>query len=114
MHRSCHTDTEKKPNWSITASRHFKDFKKDGYKSEDKSRVDIFRDECKNCIDNSKKGYIKQMGMTSKKAYWKIMNRVKNKCNAPKIPPILSDSEFIINCKEKAVAFASFFSFFSV
>ena len=27
---------------------------------------------------------------SSKKAYWKIMNRVTNKCKAPKIPPILS------------------------
>ena len=40
--------------------------------------------------------YLKQVGINladpknSKKAYWKIMNRVMNKCKAPKIPPILS------------------------
>ena len=60
--------------------------------------------------------YLKHVGVnladpkTSKKAYWKIMNRVMNKCKAPKIPPILSHNKFIINCKAKANAFANFFS----
>ena len=26
---------------------------------------------------------------TSQKAYWKIINRVMNKCRAPKIPPLV-------------------------
>ena len=34
------------------------------------------------------------------------MNRVMNKCKAPKIPPILSHNKFIINCKAKANAFS--------
>ena len=33
-----------------------------------------------------------------------------NKCNAPKIPPILKNSRFIINCKAKADEFIAFFS----
>ena len=33
-----------------------------------------------------------------------------NKCRAPKIPPILLDNVFILNCKEKAKHFNDFFS----
>ena len=97
-------------------SRLFKNFKKHGYRADDKSRLDIFRQECKKAIDNSREMYLKQMGLnladpnTGKKAYWKIMNKVMNKCKAPKIPPILSHNKFIINCKEKADVFANFFS----
>ena len=47
---------------------------------------------------------------TSQKYYWKIINRVMNKCRAPKIPPILVNNMFIINCKEKAKHFNDFFS----
>ena len=39
---------------------------------------------------------------TSQKYYWKIINRVMNKCRTPKLPPILVNNMFIINCKEKA------------
>ena len=47
---------------------------------------------------------------TSQKYYWKIINRVMNKCRTPKIPPILVNNKFIINCKEKAKYFNDFFS----
>ena len=47
---------------------------------------------------------------TGKKAYWKIMNRVMNKCKSHQIYPILTHNKFIINCKAKANAFAIFFS----
>ena len=33
-----------------------------------------------------------------------------NKCRSPKIPPILVNNKFIINCKDKATLFAEFFS----
>ena len=35
-------------------SRLFKNFKKHGYKADDKSRLDSYRDECKKAIDNSR------------------------------------------------------------
>ena len=38
------------------------------------------------------------------------MNKIMNKCKSPRIPPILSDNNFIINCKDKANVFANFFS----
>ena len=97
-------------------SRLFKNFKKRGYRADDKSRLDIFRQEYKKAIDNSREVYLKQMGLnladpnTDKTAYWKIMKKAMNKCKAPKIPPIVSQNKFIINCKEKANVFANFSS----
>ena len=84
-------------------TRLFKNFKKHGHRSEDKKRLDSYRDECKKSIDNSKECYLKQLGLnltdpkTSTKAYWKIMNKDMNKCKSPRIPPVLSDNNFIIN-----------------
>ena len=47
---------------------------------------------------------------TSQKTYWKIINRVMNKCRAPKIPPLLVNNVFILNCREKAKMFNDHFS----
>ena len=98
-------------------TRLFKNFKKHGYKSEDKKRLDSYPDEYKKSIDYSKESYLKLLGLnpadpkTSTKAYRKIMNKVMNKCKSPRIPPILSDNNFIMNCKDKATVFAkTFFS----
>ena len=46
---------------------------------------------------------------TSQKSYWKIINRVMNKCRAPKIPPLINN-RFILDCSEKAKRFNDFFS----
>ena len=43
---------------------------------------------------------------TSKKSYWKIVNR----CRSPKIPPLLINNQFILECKEKVKLFNDFFS----
>ena len=42
--------------------------------------------------------------------YWKIIHRVTNKCRAPKIPPILNEGTFILNCIDKAKLFNEHFS----
>jgi len=47
---------------------------------------------------------------TNQKSYWKIINKVMNKCKAPKIPPLLINNVFILNCREKAKLFTEFFS----
>ena len=47
---------------------------------------------------------------TSQKSYWKIFNRVMNKCRAPKIPPLLINNRFILGCRENAKLFNDFFS----
>ena len=46
---------------------------------------------------------------TSQRSYWKIINRVMNKCRVPKIPPILINNQFILNCSEKAKHFNDLF-----
>ena len=43
---------------------------------------------------------------TSQKSYWKIINRVMNKCGVPKIPPLLVNNRFNLDCREKAKLFS--------
>ena len=47
---------------------------------------------------------------TSQKSYWKIINRVMNNCRAPKIPPLLINNRFILDCRERAKHFNDIFS----
>ena len=97
-------------------NRMYKNYKKHGFKQCDKILVDTFREDCELRIKEAKINYLNKLGnklidsKTSQKSYWKIINRVMNKCKAPKIPPILVGNKYIINCKEKAEMFASFFS----
>ena len=97
-------------------NRLFKNYKRHGYKVDDKNRVDNFCKECEMAINNSKEDYLKKLGdklinpNTSQKSYWKIINRLMNKCKATKIPPILKNCRFIINCKAKADEFIAFFT----
>ena len=73
-------------------NRLFKNYERHGYKVDDKNRVDSFRKECEMAINKSKEDYLKKLGdkpvnpNTSQKSYWKIINRVMNKCKPPKIP----------------------------
>ena len=96
--------------------RLYKHFKKHGFKAEDKIRVENFRQECNDSIAKAKDEYLKKLGTklvdpnTSQKSYWKIINKIMNKCKAPKIPPIIINNEFVINCKNKALKFAEYFS----
>ena len=96
-------------------NRLFKNYKKNGYKIEDKDRLDTFRLECQQAVGTAKMTYLKDFGnkvndpSTTQKSYWKIINRVINKCRAPKIPPILVNNIFILNCSEKAKLFIDFF-----
>ena len=97
-------------------NRLFKNYKKHGYQVEDKLRLDTFRNECQEAVEKAKTLYLKNFGNklndpnTTQKSYWKIINRVMNKCRAPKIPPLLVNNAFILDCKEKAKQFNDFFS----
>ena len=97
-------------------NRLYKNYKKHGFKPADKILVDTFRENCELSIQEAKKKYLNKLGNklidpnTSQKSYWKILNRVMNKCKAPKIPPLFVNNNYIINCKEKAEKFASYFS----
>ena len=95
-------------------NRLYKNYKRHGYKAEDKVRLDAFRIECQQTVEMAKMSNLANLGdklnsaNTSPKSYWKIINRVMNKCRAPKIP--LANNLFILNCKEKAKHFNDFFS----
>ena len=97
-------------------NRLFKNYKKHGYKDEDKVRLDNFRNECKVAVDTAKINYFNRLGNklndsnTPPKSYWKIINRITNKSKAPRIPPLLVNNTFIVGCKEKARLFNDFFS----
>ena len=97
-------------------NRLFKNYKRHGYKAEDKVRIDRFRIECQQAVETAKLSYLTNLGNkvnspgTSQKSYWKIINRVMNKCRAPKIPPLLVNNLFILNCREKARFFNDYFS----
>ena len=74
-------------------NRLYKSYKRHGYKEEDKVRLDTFRIECQQAVERAKSSYLIKLGNkindpnTSHKSYWKILNRVMNKCRSPKIPP---------------------------
>ena len=97
-------------------NRMYKNYKKHGFKPCDKILVDTLRENCEIRIQEANRNYFNKLGNklidsnTSQKSYWKIINRVMNKCKAPKIPPLLVDNKYIINCKEKAEKFALYFS----
>ena len=97
-------------------NRLFQHYKKHGYKEEDKVRLHVFRIECQKAVETAKLSYLTNMGNklgnpgTTQKSFWKIINRVMNKCRAPKIPPILINNQFNLDCREKAKHFNEFFS----
>ena len=97
-------------------NRLFKNYKKHGYKVEDKVKLDMFRTECQQAGESAKIFYITNLGNkvndpnTSQKSYWEIINWVINKCRAPKVPPLLVNNLFILDCEEKAIHFNDFFS----
>ena len=97
-------------------NRLFKNYKKHHYNDDEKVRLDAFRTECHEAVEIAKVTYLNNIGnkvndpSTSQKVYWKIINRVMNKCRALKIPPLLVNNMFILNCSEKAKLFNDFFS----
>ena len=97
-------------------NRLYKNYKRHGYREEDKARLDTFRSECKLAVENAKLSYLTDLGSkvndpnTSQKSHWKIINRVMNKCRAPKIPLLLVNNVFNLNCRDKAKLFNDFFS----
>ena len=94
-------------------NRLFKKYKRHGYRVEDEVRLDAFRSECQQAVGTAKLSYLTNLGNkvndpnTSQKTYWKIINRVMNKC---RVPPILVNNLFILNWKESARHFNEFFS----
>ena len=59
-------------------NRFFKNYKRHGYKLEDKVRIDNIRKECQEAVETAKLTYLANMG-----------KNVMNKCKAPEIPRCL-------------------------
>ena len=89
-------------------NRLFKNDERHGYRADDKVRLDAFRLECQQAVENSKLSNL--TANTTQKSYWKIIHRVMNKCRAPKIPPLLVNNLYVLSCIEKAKLFHDFFS----
>ena len=96
-------------------NRQYKAYVRKGCRTEDKIRVDKFREECFEATENAKNKYLREMGkklvdnQSSSKTYWKILSKLINKANVPRIPPILYNNKFVVNCKEKACLFNEYF-----
>ena len=97
-------------------NRLYKNYKRHGFRPDDKIRLERFREECCTNIEEAKTNYLNQLGYklndpsTPPKSYWKIITRVMNKCRAPKIPPLLVNNQFVLDCKEKAKLFNKYFA----
>jgi len=93
----------------------YKNYRINGFKVEDKFKVDSIKEECYQAISASKERYIKSLGEkltnmnTGKKAYWNIINSFLNKCKIPRIPPLLVLNKIVSNCKEKVIVFNKYF-----
>ena len=63
----------------------------------------------------SKQNYLLKLGrkltdnLTGQKTYWKIVNNLLNNCKVPRIPPLLVDNKFVMDCNEKASLFNTLF-----
>ena len=96
-------------------NRFFKSYKRHAYKIEHKTRLDAFHIECQQAVESAKLAQLTNLGNkvndsnTTQKSYWKTINRVMNKCRAPKVPPLLVNNIFILNCREKVKCINDFF-----
>ena len=77
----------------LRKNKFFKNCKRQCYKLEDKVRLENIRKECQEAVENAKLPYLANMGKKlnnpniSQKSDLQIVNKVMNKCKAPKIPP---------------------------
>ena len=96
-------------------NRLYKKYKRNGFNEDDKLALEVYRSECAKYIETSKQNHLHDLGnklankCTGQKTYWKIVNNFLNKSKIPRIPPLLVDNKFVINCKEKASLFNNYF-----
>ena len=96
-------------------NRIYKKYKNNGFREVDKVPLDLHRKECADTIERSKQNYLLKLGdkladdSTGQKTYWKIINKVLNKCKIPRIPPLLIADKFVICCKDKVALFNKYF-----
>ena len=85
------------------------------YRDDDKIRIDTFRIECQQAVENAQLCYLTNLvnkvndPNSSQETYFKIINKVMNKCRAPKLPPLLVNNLFIPISRVKARCFNNVF-----
>ena len=81
--------------------------------------IDQFKalqDELRFLIEKSRNNYYSKLSQklsnkaTSSKAYWSILIRFSNDKKIPCIPPVFRDNKFVIDFREKAEPFNTFFA----
>ena len=94
----------------------YKSYVKNGFKNEDKSKLNAKQKECSSVISKEKELYMVNEGnklndpCLGPKRYCTILNRFLNKKKIPLIPPILHDETFITDTLEKADLFNNYFA----
>ena len=90
-------------------NRIYRKYKNNGFREVDKVSLDLYRNECKEAVEQNYLAKLCADNCTGQKTYWKIVNNLLNKCKVPRIPPLLIADKFVTSCKEKAVLFNNFF-----
>ena len=87
--------------------RLYQNYKRHGYKLEDRVRLDNFRKESQEAVENSKLTDLTNMEkkLNNPNTSQKVMNKYK----APKIPPLLVNNTFVLNHREKDELLTDFF-----
>ena len=93
----------------------YKNYKRNGKKTEDYELLTKAVSEVSQLIEKSKDEYYYRLGKrlndpsTSAKSYWTILKTFYNKRKIPLIPPLLVNNSFVTDFKEKANLFNEFF-----
>ena len=67
-------------------------------------------------IEKAKEKHLADMGAkladpsTGQKSYWRILNKLLNKCKVPRIPPLFVQTKFITDLRDKAKLFNDYFT----
>ena len=94
----------------------YKSYVKNGFKNEDKLKLNAKQKACSSAISEAKELYLVNEGnklndpLLGPKRYWSILNRFLNKKKIPLIPPILHDGNFITDTLKKADLFNNYFA----
>ena len=102
--------------WLRKHNKIYQKYKKNGFKDEDKVKVEESKSEINLMILDAKEKYLHSLGAeltdpsTGSKKYWKILNTFLNKCKVPRIPPLFENRSFVTDCREKATIFNNYFA----
>ena len=96
-------------------NRPYKNYKRHGYREEDRIRLETSREECKIKVEYSKFSYLANLGRkindtsTTKECSWKI-NRVMNNRRVSQTPPLNVKNTLVLDSAQKPKLFNDYFS----